>query len=191
MSDSLRSPAIPRRDEPIEIDDEDDDVSVMPPVNHAAAQSTSASLREITPAISVNTESTSSNDLINGVGNVGVDSQSSLDRYRTGYVYSSDMMLHVNPIDRDHPERPLRIWKIYLKFKHRDLFSRMKRIPIREVTEDEVKMVHDQGIWDGVKQSARKLILVGSAASSCSMTRQRLTSSLVPPDSNQACIRTF
>ncbi|CBQ72644.1 related to HDA1-histone deacetylase A [Sporisorium reilianum SRZ2] len=154
MSGPSRSPAIPRRDEPIEIDDDDEAIAAIPSTNHAAAASSSTSLRDVTPAMSVETGSSSSHDPINGFVNGNADPQSELDRYRTGYVYSSEMMLHVNPIDRDHPERPLRIWKIYLKFKHRDLFQRMKRINIREVAEDEVLLVHDKGIWDGVKRSA-------------------------------------
>lgn len=125
------------------------------PSSRPAVHSPATSLRDVTPAMSVQTDTTGSNDPVNefDAGNAGPPS--TLDRYRTGYVYSSEMMLHVNPIDPEHPERPLRIWKIYLKFKHRDLFSRMKRIPIREVTEDEVKLVHQQGIWQGVTQSAR------------------------------------
>lgn len=62
------------------------------------------------------------------------------------------MMLHVNPIDPDHPERPLRVFKIFLKLKEKNVLSHMKRIPIREVTEDEVKLVHDRGIWEGVQR---------------------------------------
>ncbi|TKY86133.1 hypothetical protein EX895_004958 [Sporisorium graminicola] len=156
MSESSRLPAISRMDEPILIDDDDeDDVAAIPSINRAPAHSPSGSLRDVTPAMSVETDTTTSNDPINGFVNSNIDQQSSLDQYRTGYVYSADMMLHVNPVDPEHPERPLRIWKIYLKFKHRDLFSRMKRIPIREVTRAEVDLVHDKGIWDGVEQSAR------------------------------------
>lgn len=146
--------------------DDDDDVIAAPPTTFTApAQSPSASLRDMTPAMSVSTTSGHSSDIANGAhansssisgGEAELDPISPLDEHRTGYVFSADMMLHVNPIEPEHPERPLRIWKIFLEFKRNNLFPRMKRIPIREVEEEEVALVHDKGIWDGVKRSACK-----------------------------------
>lgn len=66
------------------------------------------------------------------------------------------MMLHSNPIDHDHPEKPIRIWQIWKKLQSRNLLQYMKRIKIREIEEKEVTLVHDKGIWDGVQNSARK-----------------------------------
>lgn len=148
--------------------DDDDDVN-MAPALPASLPSPSRSLRDMTPVASVSTTSS------NGIANIGgsilngvrlgaradhARSSSQFDQYRTGVVFCADMMLHANPIDEDHPEKPLRIYKIYKKLKENRLFERMKRIPIREVTEDEVKLVHDQGIWDGVWNSACKLTAI-------------------------------
>lgn len=158
MSPISPSQFVSRQDQPIVIDDndEDDNGVASTSVRHPPAQSPTTSLRGITPAMSVATTSTSS---INPADerNSASGPPSSLDRYRTGYVYSADMMLHVNPIDPDHPERPLRIFKIFMKFKESNLFARMKRVPIREVAEEEVKLVHDHGIWEGVQRLACKL----------------------------------
>ena len=160
MPESSRTPPISSREEPIILDDDDDDVDMGRAVQPNAA-SPSASLRDITPAMSVSTTSSNGNGHLNGFMPNGASastlgSQSTSDSYRTGYVFSSDMTLHANPIDPDHPEKPLRIWMIYQQFKANRLFARMKRIEIREVTEDEVKLVHDQGIWDGVWKTACK-----------------------------------
>lgn len=153
------------RDEPIVLDDDDEDVQ-MAPAAQPSARSPSASLRDMTPAVSVSTSSSDGNAHTNGLAANGTNlasqigslsSSSSFDQYRTGYVFSSEMTLHTNPIDPEHPEKPLRIWRIYQQFQANRLFQRMKRIQIREVTEDEVKLVHDQGIWNGVFASACKL----------------------------------
>ncbi|SPO27123.1 related to HDA1 - histone deacetylase A [Ustilago trichophora] len=150
------------RDEPIVLDDDDEDVQ-MAPAAQPSAPSPSGSLRDMTPAVSVSTSSSDGNGHINGLATNGANlasqvralgSSSPFDQYRTGYVFSSEMTLHTNPIDPEHPEKPLRIWRIYQQFQANRLFQRMKRIQIREVTEDEVKLVHDQGIWNGVFASA-------------------------------------
>ena len=165
MVGSSVTPPFSIRDAPIVLDDDDDDVHMAAapaPTSLAPQPSPSASLRDMTPAVSISTISSNGNGqtIANGSSQlVSIDTDdkaSPFDRYRTGYVFSADMMLHVNPIDPNHPEQPLRIWEIYRKFKANKLFERMKRIPIREVLEDEVKLVHDQGIWDGVWTSACK-----------------------------------
>ncbi|PWY97481.1 hypothetical protein BCV70DRAFT_166948 [Testicularia cyperi] len=107
-------------------------------------------LRDITPAMSVTTSSTGYTPAL--MHNSIQDTNS--DRLRTGYVYDAQMMLHVNPIDPEHPEKPVRIWKIFKILHENNLLDRMKRVRIREVTKDEVKLVHDEGIWKGVEQSA-------------------------------------
>lgn len=169
MSAASTSPIVYRRDEPIVVDDDDDVPAIIPSASRGLDASPSASLRDVTPAMSVATTSTTSSNHVNGVHALAFEGENDpRDRYRTGYVYSSDMMLHVNPIDPEHPERPLRIWKIFLKFKQNNLFSRMKRIPIREVTEDEVKLVHDHGIWEGVQSLACKLMWYKERQSCCS-----------------------
>ncbi|KAN0063072.1 Histone deacetylase hda1 [Thecaphora frezii] len=77
------------------------------------------------------------------------------DRYPTGLVYDVLMMLHANPVDSDHPEDPIRIHKIFGLLQKEGCVSRMKRIPTREVLRDEVRLVHEQGIWDGLERSAQ------------------------------------
>ena len=77
--------------------------------------------------------------------------------FRTGLVYSSKMMLHADPkfIDADddegiHPEQPERISRIFDALKRGGCVARMKRFPIRNVTKEEVMLVHHQGMWDGI-----------------------------------------
>jgi histone deacetylase 6 len=142
---------------------DDDDVAMPSASTYAAgrqAHSPAGSLNNLTPAMSVTTSSNSSDDrdlvgMTNGIG-LGAREEASgaLDEFRTGYVYSSEMMLHSNPIDPEHPERPVRIYKIFRKLQENSLLQHMKRIKIREVTKDEVMLVHDQGIWDGVERTA-------------------------------------
>lgn len=137
--------------------DDDDDV-VMTTGEPEPAQSPLGSLANLTPAASIGTTSNGSAS-ISGADhpqNGASASSSSLDAYRTGYVFTTEMMLHVNPLDPEHPEKPVRIWKIHEKLRQNDLIRYMKRIRIREVTKDEVMLVHDAGIWDGVEQSACK-----------------------------------
>ncbi|EST04726.1 Histone deacetylase domain protein [Kalmanozyma brasiliensis GHG001] len=160
MPEPSQSAVFSSREEPIVVDDDDDVVPVTAAVN-LPAHSPNNSLRDITPAASISASSTNSSDQANALqpngssgGDDALDTSSPQDKFRTGYVFSADMMLHVNPIEPEHPERPLRIWKIFLGFKKHDLFTHMKRIPIREAKEDEVALVHDKGIWEGVTRSA-------------------------------------
>ncbi|KAF9958801.1 Histone deacetylase hda1 [Mortierella alpina] len=62
---------------------------------------------------------------------------------RTGYVYDVRMRFHSNVHgDDDHPEDPRRIWRIYDALKSSGCTSRMVKIPSREATVDELKLVH-------------------------------------------------
>lgn len=76
----------------------------------------------------------------------------------TGLVYSSVMMLHAHPtmstktVDQ-HPEGPERIAKAFQVLKENGCVKRMKRIQPREVLKDEVALIHDMGIWEGVYRS--------------------------------------
>ena len=82
--------------------------------------------------------------------------------FRTGLVYSSVMMLHAVPsfLDQEeedeeiHPERPERISHIFDKLKQGGCVARMKRIPIREVKMEEIMLVHQRGMWEGVQRTA-------------------------------------
>ncbi|KAJ1023487.1 hypothetical protein NDA16_003104 [Ustilago loliicola] len=168
MAESSSTPPLSNRAEPIVLLDDYDDVEMLSAVpqssTRARVQSPSGSLTNLTPAVSVTASSNGSDHqssngvLVNGTGPArqsgASDSSSSLDQYRSGIVFSSDMMLHSNPIDHDHPEKPIRIWLIYKKLQEGDLLKYMKRIKIREIEEKEVTLVHDKGIWDGVQNSA-------------------------------------
>ncbi|MCO5589996.1 hypothetical protein L7F22_043965 [Adiantum nelumboides] len=81
--------------------------------------------------------------------------------FRSGYVYSPAMMLHAHPAsdyatdakaEPPHPEVPERISKIFSVLDKGGCLKRMQRIPIRDVTLDEVKMVHDPGLWYGIQK---------------------------------------
>lgn len=79
-------------------------------------------------------------------------------RLDTGLVYSALMMMHAYPTtdlapDGDHPEAPERIARAFLTLKQNGCVARMKRIQPREVHKDEVALVHENGIWEGVYRS--------------------------------------
>ncbi|EPQ28822.1 uncharacterized protein PFL1_03625 [Pseudozyma flocculosa PF-1] len=106
-----------------------------------------ASKGSTAPTATYGTESSSSSS----------DSSRSLsprERYPTGLVYDVLMMLHANPVEIDHPEDPIRIHKIFSLLQQHGCVARMKRIPTREVLKDEVMLIHEAGIWDGLERSA-------------------------------------
>lgn len=80
---------------------------------------------------------------------------------QTGLVYSAVMMLHSYPTSTNgtedaHPEAPERISTAFIVLKENGCTKRMKRIQPREVLKDEVALVHDGGIWEGVYRSQCK-----------------------------------
>ncbi|SAM82945.1 related to HDA1-histone deacetylase A [Ustilago bromivora] len=161
MAEPSRRTPVASRADPIVLLDDDDDVDMVAAApqasTHAHMLSPSGSLTNLTPAVSVSTSSNGSDHHSNGapVNGRGISKDfSSLDQYRSGLVYSSDMMLHSNPIDRDHPEKPVRIWMILRKLQEKGIIKHMKRIEIRQIKEKEVLLVHDKGIWKGVENSA-------------------------------------
>lgn len=77
---------------------------------------------------------------------------------RTGYVYNPLMMLHCQdgymPTPDDvidsgegHPEEPMRIKRIFTRLKDQGLIRRMKQIQDKEVTIDQVNLVHGPDHW--------------------------------------------
>ena len=68
--------------------------------------------------------------------------------FTVGYVFSSDMLLHVS--NHGHPEQPGRITRIYDTLRGANLISKMKQIPIRPVLRNEALLVHTQEHWDKV-----------------------------------------
>ena len=73
----------------------------------------------------------------------------------TGIVYSNLMLLHKHPID-EHPEQPKRISKIYHVLQRHGCVARMVKVPTREVTKEEVLLVHEPGVWEGLEKTARE-----------------------------------
>lgn len=79
---------------------------------------------------------------------------------KTGLVYSHLMMLHTVPgvTSSDegdfHPEQPDRISRIFDYLKDHGCVAHMKRIQIREVKREEILLVHDAGMWEGVEKTA-------------------------------------
>ncbi|KAL7419556.1 Histone deacetylase hda1 [Cryptotrichosporon argae] len=81
---------------------------------------------------------------------------------RTGYVYDPLMMLHcqdgytptedhVEDNGEGHPEEPMRIKRIFKRLRESNLIQRMKQLPSKEVTRDQVILVHTEDHWDKVQ----------------------------------------
>lgn len=80
---------------------------------------------------------------------------------KTGLVYSHLMMLHTVPGVTSseeggdfHPEQPDRISRIFDYIKDHGCVAHMKRIQIREVKREEILLVHDAGMWEGIEKTA-------------------------------------
>uniref|UniRef100_A0A1B0FCJ5 Histone deacetylase n=1 Tax=Glossina morsitans morsitans TaxID=37546 RepID=A0A1B0FCJ5_GLOMM len=63
-------------------------------------------------------------------------------RIRVCYVYDELMLQHENPHKQGHPEQPKRIRKIFEMHGEYKLLERMKRLPSRFATIDEICLVH-------------------------------------------------
>lgn len=72
---------------------------------------------------------------------------------RSGYVFDSLMENHrpFTEIDKDHPEQPERIRRIYEALRTNALLARMKRLLPRPVTREEACLVHSYAHWDSVQ----------------------------------------
>lgn len=67
-------------------------------------------------------------------------------RSKTGYVYDERMLLHFDPHDPEHPEKPARITTIYDKLRAAKLLEKSYRIPLQVKLSEfapEVQSVHD------------------------------------------------
>lgn len=81
--------------------------------------------------------------------------------YRTGYVYDILMLLHCQdgymPTDMaedsgsGHPEEPMRIKRIFMRLKEAGLIARMKKLEVKEVTAEQVMLVHSEEHWQTVQ----------------------------------------
>lgn len=70
---------------------------------------------------------------------------------RVGYCYDSRMREHKH-LGYDHPEQPARITSIFETLETSGCTSRMIVLPAREVSEDEVTLVHSRKVWDRVNE---------------------------------------
>ncbi|CAG8555913.1 11932_t:CDS:2 [Racocetra fulgida] len=74
---------------------------------------------------------------------------------KTGVVYDRRMRYHANiHEDEHHPEDPSRISSIQNTFKAAGCLEKMVPISAREVTRDEVRLVHTDEHWDFVAKTA-------------------------------------
>lgn len=65
---------------------------------------------------------------------------------KTGFVYDERMLLHFDPHDPEHPEKPARITSIYDKLRAAELLNRSVRIPITIKLSElapEIQAIHD------------------------------------------------
>lgn len=75
---------------------------------------------------------------------------------RVGYCYDPRMKEHRH-LDYDHPERPERISSIFELLEDFECTSRMIALPVREVSEAEVTMVHSRKVWERVNDLECKI----------------------------------
>ena len=62
-------------------------------------------------------------------------------------------------LDYDHPEQPARISRIFETLENSGCTSRMVALPVREVSEDEVTLVHSRKVWERVNELECKVSL--------------------------------
>lgn len=70
---------------------------------------------------------------------------------RVGYCYDPRMTGHKHT-SYDHPEQPARITTIFSALETSGCTSRMIFLPSREVSEDEVALVHSRNVWERVDE---------------------------------------
>ena len=75
---------------------------------------------------------------------------------RVGYCYDPRMREHKH-LGYDHPEQPARITSIFETLENSGCTSRMIVLPAREVSEDEVTLVHSRRVWERVNEIECKI----------------------------------
>lgn len=75
---------------------------------------------------------------------------------RVGYCYDPRMREHKH-LSYDHPEQPARITSIFETLEDSGCTSRMIVLPAREVSEDEVALVHSKRVWERVNEIECKI----------------------------------
>ena len=79
--------------------------------------------------------------------------------YTVGYVYSSEMTMHLKLGDDPHPEQPLRIVRIWKILVEKEYTKKMFWLPIRTVRREEALLVHTEDHWDKVQAIQCKLVV--------------------------------
>lgn len=103
---------------------------------------------------------------------VKADAEGSARIARTGYVYDPLMMLHcqdgyvptedIHDTGEGHPEEPMRIKRIFTRLKDNGLIRRMRALPSRECTLEQVRLVHGDDHWlkvQGTESESGKVVL--------------------------------
>eukprot|EP00743_Colponemidia_sp_Colp-15_P007837 GILK01008487.1.p1 GENE.GILK01008487.1~~GILK01008487.1.p1 ORF type:complete len:486 (+),score=77.23 GILK01008487.1:48-1460(+) len=75
----------------------------------------------------------------------------------TGLLYDKAMLKHEGP--SSHPERPARLSSIWQRFEEQGLVNRCKRIPCRDVTQDELHSVHPDSHIEKIEETAWDTVL--------------------------------
>uniref|UniRef100_UPI001A98945B histone deacetylase 6-like n=1 Tax=Gasterosteus aculeatus aculeatus TaxID=481459 RepID=UPI001A98945B len=101
----------------------------------------------------------------------------------TGLVYDERMMEHQNMWDRNHPEQPQRIFKIFSKHQQLGLVDRCQRIEARLATEEELSRCHSVQHIQQMKATAgmkpRDLHKLGQEFNSIFINTQSFQSALL------------
>jgi len=71
--------------------------------------------------------------------------------YTVGYVYSSEMTMHLKLGEDPHPEQPSRIVRIWKTLVEKEYTKKMLWLPIRTVRREEALLVHTEDHWDKVQ----------------------------------------
>lgn len=73
----------------------------------------------------------------------------------TALIYDSRMTLHHNSSDREHPEKPSRIYHIYNKLKDSGLTDKCHILKARHATEEEITLLHDIDYVQKIKDTEK------------------------------------
>lgn len=83
-------------------------------------------------------------------------SNSPINSNHTGYIYDARLVLHKNVIS-SHPEQPARITKIHERIIASGLMKRLVHIPLRDVTDSELELVHEKEYLEWIRSTSFKI----------------------------------
>ncbi|KAH0688307.1 hypothetical protein KY284_018860 [Solanum tuberosum] len=84
------------------------------------------------------------------------DSFRSSERRRVGLIYDERMKKHFDPILKDHPESPDRIYEIWNKLQHSGIAQRCTVMGGKEAKDEHISLVHDRKHIDFIKSISSK-----------------------------------